>query len=449
MSLYRIGFWTLAAYLMVDFGQVHQIIPGLKYMLPGALTEGLLFLLVLAELPRTLNAPGGGWFRPILLWQVLFLGSVALGLVFAVTQGRALMVLKTEVPRFLTGFLGILIFLRRIEDLRILQNLFIGAALLISGWCILHSGHGPGLYKDENDAALVLVMLLPFSFLKFFGESGRRRSLWPLGVFFITLVAIGLTLSRGGMVGVIPALVFCWLKSKNKAVGLALAGVALLGALLFMPADFKTEFKSIGDTEEGTAEARRYYWDLSVMMFEKRPVVGVGAMSWGNALYSGLLKISDRRAHMTPHSIYFQLLSELGLVGVFCWMGFLTATFRELRGLRGSKLQREAGMAYGSGTGPLTGPDPSEMRRISEDIQYMRHFAAALAIGIVGYLISGAFLSVLFYPGIVFFAAMVQATGSIWRTRILMLYVARLRGESHADATAPDPSPAWPDAVTA
>lgn len=443
MSLYRLGFWTLMAYLMVDFGQVHQIIPGLKYMMPGALTEGLLFLLVLAELPRALNSPGGGLIRPIMVWQFLFLCAIGLGLIFAVTQGRALMVLKTEFPRYLTGFLGILIFLRRIEDLRTLQNLLMAAAILISGWCILHGGHGPGLYKDENDAGLVLVMLLPMSFLKFFGESGRRRSFIPLGVFFITLVAIGITLSRGAMVGVIPALFFCWLKSRNKAVGLILAGVALGGALLFMPSNFKSEFKSIGDTDQGTAEARRYYWDLSVMMFEKRPVVGVGAMSWGNALYSGLLKISDRRAHMTPHSIYFQLLSELGLVGIFCWMGFLTACFRELRGMRGSQLQREAAIAYGSGT------DPSEMRRIGEDILYLRHFAAALTIGIIGYLISGGFLSVLFYPGIMFFAALVQATSSIWRTRLLILYLKAEHSGPEEGISEEDAIPFRPDAVTA
>ena len=70
------------------------------------------------------------------------------------------------------------------------------------------------------------------------------------------------------------------------------------------------------------------------------------------------------------------------------------------------------------------------MRQIGEDVQYLRHFAAALAIGIVGYLISGAFLSVLFYPGIAFFAALVQATGSVWRTRLLMIRLDRVKTEA-------------------
>ena len=225
----------------------------------------------------------------------------------------------------------------------------------------------------------------------------------PLGVFFITLTAIGLTLSRGGMVGSIPALAFIWFKSRNKAVSLVLGIIVLAGALMFAPAKFKSEFISIADAKESTADSRRYFWDLSVQMFEKRPVFGVGAMCWGNALYSGMLPIPDRRAHMTPHSIYFQLLAELGLVGVFCWMGFMTASFRELRGLRRNRLEAGATMVLGDD------PDPRDARDMALLIRKLRYFAAALAIGIVGYLVCGAFLSVLFYPGIALFAALAQA----------------------------------------
>lgn len=434
MSVYRMGFWALMAYLLIDFGQVHKMVPGLSYLMPGAVTTVILLALVLAELPRGLNAPGGGWLRPVVIWRVLFLGAIATGLLLAVTQGRALMVFKTELPRFLTAFLGACLFIRRIEDLKVLHNMFIGIAFLISGWVITHGGHGPGLYVDENDAALVLVMLLPFSFLKIFAEGGGgfRKAIVPLGVFLLTLTAIGLTLSRGGMVGAIPALIFCWLKSRNKAVSLVLAAMALIIAVIFAPPNLKKEFLSIGDAQESTAASRRYFWDLSVQMFEKRPVFGVGAMCWGNALYSGLLPIPDRRAHMTPHSVYFQLLSELGLVGVFCWMGFLAATFRELRELRGTRLERGARLVM------AREPDPRAARRMGMNILYLRNFCACLVIGIVGYLVSGAFLSVLFYPGLALFAALAQATGRVWRTELLVTAARTQMAESEAEAEEAD-----------
>lgn len=436
MSTSRMGFWALVAYLLIDFGQVHRMIPGFAHLMPGAITTAILLVLVALEAPRALNAPGGTWIRPVLIWRVLFLGAIATGLILAVTQGRALMVLKTELPRFLTAFLGACIFIRRTEDLRVLQNMFIGVAFLLSGWVVTHHGHGPGLYIDENDAALVLVMLLPFSCLKVFadGGGGVRKAAVPLGVFFFTLCAIGLTLSRGGMVGTIPALGFCWLKSRNKAVSLVLGGMALVVAVFFAPSNFTKEFESISDTHENTAEARRYYWDLSVQMFEKKPVFGVGAMCWGNALYSGLLPSPDRRAHMTPHSIYFQLLSELGLVGVFCWMGFLTASFRELRDLRGSRLERGAALVLGPD------PDPGALRRMAGNIRFIRHFSACLAIGIAGYLVSGGFLSVLFYPGMALFAALAQASGRVWRTELLITAVQSQAAANDAD----DPAEAGP-----
>lgn len=144
-------------------------------------------------------------------------------------------------------------------------------------------------------------------------------------------------------------------------------------------------------------------------------------MGWGNALYSGMIPIPERRAHMTPHSVYFQLLTELGALGIFCSLGFLIAVFRELAALRGDRMQRGVRLLLASD------PDPGALRRLTLGVNYLRYFSACLVIGIVGYLVSGAFLSVLFYPGLPLFAALAQAAGRVWRTELL---VAALQSES-------------------
>jgi O-antigen ligase len=226
------------------------------------------------------------------------------------------------------------------------------------------------------------------------------------------LLAIGLTLSRGGMVGAIPALLFCWLKSRNKAVGLGLGAAALAGALVFAPADLKSEFVSIADTDAGTAGTRRYFWDLSVQMFQEKPIFGVGASCWGNALYSGLIDEPSRRAHMTPHSVYFQVLTELGLFGTFCFMGLLAAAALGLRELRAARLDADAGRILAA----AAEADPSVLRKLRADLVFMRNFVPCLAIGIIGFLVCGAFLSVLYYPGLPLFAALVQAAREAWKT---------------------------------
>ena len=434
MNVYRLGFWALVAVLLVDFGQIHRMVPGLSLLKPGLLTQALLFVLVLCELKN------GRWLRSIAAWRFLFLCAIGTGLLLGVTEGRVALVLKTELPRYLTTFLGVCLFVRRVADLRVLHDVFIVMAFLIAAWVLTHGGHGPGLIKDENDAALVLVMFLPFAFLKVFFEDSARKKALSLGVFAVTLLAIGMTLSRGGMVGALPALAFCWLKSRNKAVSLALGAVALVGAVALAPSNLLSEFESIADTEGGTAGTRRYFWDLSVQMFLERPVFGVGASCWGNALYSGLIEIPTGRAHMTPHSIYFQLLTELGTVGVFTWMGLLSSVVLGLAGLRASRLDADVGRVLAAGAEP----DPLVLRKLRADSVFMRNFAPSLAIGIAGFLICGAFLSVLYYPGFPLFAALVQAAREAWRNEmaLAMAVAAGPAGEVPAGETASVEPPA-------
>lgn len=436
MNLQRAGFWALVWVILVDFGQVHRIVPSLSHLMPGAIGEAVLLVLVLIELPR------GRWVRNIAVWRLLFMGAIATGILIGVTQGRSLLIFRTELPRYFTTFLGACVFVRRIEDLRVLQNAFIAMAFLLAAWVLTHGGHGPGLYKDENDAALVLVMLLPFAFLKIFGEPSPRKLIASGAVFFLTLLGIGLTLSRGGMVGTMPSLFFGWLKSRNKAIGLALAAVALVGAVVFAPKDFKTEFESIADTQQGTAETRRLFWDLSVQMFEERPIFGVGASCWGNALYAGVIDIPDKRLHITPHSVYFQLLSELGIVGVFCVMGLLVSVARTLRELSPSRLRQDAALIMPED------PDPALLRRFRSDQIFMRNFCASLAIGIIGYLVCGAFLSVLFYPGLAIFAGLVQGTREAWQNEIRLATALRFdddgAGEGEKESPVATSLPARP-----
>jgi hypothetical protein len=116
---------------------------------------------------------------------------------------------------------------------------------------------------------------------------------------------------------------------------------------------------------------------------------------------------------MTPHSIYFQCWTELGLFGMFTWFGFIAAGFRETRSLGRRKLQ--AGMAMVAGADP----DPAAVARLRSSMDFLAPFASCLAIGMIGYLVSGAFLSVVFYPGLALFAAIGQASATIWRRELL------------------------------
>ena len=203
---------------------------------------------------------------------------------------------------------------------------------------------------------------------------------------------------------------------------LLLAAVVALG-----PKKLTSEFESISDTHETTADQRIYYWGLSWDMFVQRPVFGVGAKSWGSAAWSGLVSRHGRGFHnMTPHSIYLQLLSELGAVGVITWLGVLVCCFLCFRDILPDRLRRQANAAM------LDHLGPTFIREIQERQKFMSNFGLALGIGLLGYLASGAFLSFVFYPMFTTFAALLQASKDTWERELQLLKLINRGGNGHA-----------------
>jgi predicted lipid-binding transport protein (Tim44 family) len=74
-------------------------------------------------------------------------------------------------------------------------------------------------------------------------------------------------------------------------------------------------------------------------------------------------------------------------------------------------------------------PDPAALARLRSSTDFLGPFASCLAIGMIGYLVGGAFLSVLYYPGLALFAAIGQAAAAVWR-RELLTEVLRTRSEA-------------------
>ena len=166
----------------------------------------------------------------------------------------------------------------------------------------------------------------------------------------------------------------------------AVVAVLALFMLLVAPPTYWDEVRSISDDTEaspyGTGSARFYQWNVGWGIFLEHPIIGVrqGNFPWNVGAYEQKRGLSFHQrsiAGREAHSMYFTLMPELGLVGIvlFGWMLLLT-----LKNLW--YIQRSAA----SGKMPVDGPLP------------YASLAAALEASLVGYLASGAFLSVLYYP---------------------------------------------------
>jgi O-antigen ligase len=187
---------------------------------------------------------------------------------------------------------------------------------------------------------------------------------------------------------------------RNVAIGIA----AVLLMLALAPQSYIDEIKTIQDTEEGTAESRRFLWHAAVNMWLDHPVIGVGG--GGSNFLVGKYQPRDPRfdhpsyrlrnwSGQAVHSLYFQLLAELGSLGVILYGSMVYLHFRIL-----SRLRKEVTRRTARG-------DP--LRRWTELC------AGSLAGAMTGFLVPAAFVSVLQYPYVWYLSAFALALDRVVR----------------------------------
>lgn len=198
------------------------------------------------------------------------------------------------------------------------------------------------------------------------------------------------SMSRGGFVGMIPPLAYCWWKTKRKfwtAAAAALVGVFLV--IVVIPSEYWTEMKTIRQegTRVGTGQQRAYLWTHGYRMFLDHPLIGVGPgnFNWNLRFYEPPDGLAGRsQAGRPAHSIYFTLLPELGVIGFFLFLRLIWVNQKEFRSLRKTTKHFS------------NYPGRQEGGRF-EQVRKMEAFGYGLTGAIIAYLVSGAFLSTLYY----------------------------------------------------
>ncbi len=384
MNRYSIGLFASAIFFLINFSQLHVLIPGIKYLKLGLLTSIILSISIFPDIFKK------EWYTPLGKWRLLFILSLVPGMFFGFSTGYPRTAVIISLQDFIAGFIAPCIFIRGVKELKTFNKIIILTTLFISIYVIMNHGHGPGVLVDENDVGLVLVMLLPFTYLSMNMSNKRTFKIGCLLLFFLSLLAIASTISRGAMVGTLPTLIAIWLNSRRKLLTVFSMLLVLVICVFLAPPNLMHEFESIKNVDQGTAHSRRYFWQLSMEMFNQRPIFGVGAMSWGSALWSGKLHLHliESVPISTPHSLYFQILSELGLVGAICWLLLMFKTFQV-----GTKIKKAAYINFPDG---------------DEEIDFILLFMKCIIIGLIGGLISGLFLSFMMYPHLYAFIALMQ-----------------------------------------
>jgi len=362
-------------YLLVEVARPADWVPAIGYLRPGLIAAlwGTYSLLR----PERRPIP-----RPI--WYMLGLCLLmAFHVPFAMNNFRAFWGF-VGFATLVVGYVSPLATLPRTrEATRVLLNSYVLLHIPTAIHAILYKGKGTGGWMgDENDVALALNVALGMGFYLLPMQRGLGMSLLMLAGMILNLAGIVLSNSRGGFVGLAALAIFMVLAGPKRGRVIVAVVAAAIGLAMFAPAGYWDEVKSIQTADEtgDTGEKRMYFWGIAWRMFLDHPIAGVGTNNFGTRAveYEDKWRAETTGHHVwgrAAHSLYYTLLAEQGIIGVTFFVLMIAWAFRTVWRLRRS----------------TKGSD-------DEAALEANGMASALMAGMVALLVTGAFLSVIYYP---------------------------------------------------
>ena len=183
---------------------------------------------------------------------------------------------------------------------------------------------------DNNALAMALVMVLPMvRYLQLHTQSAWVRA----GLYgTMTLMAFSIigSQSRGAFLGGIAMLLFLLMKSRQRVLLGAAVLAFLLAGLVFVPQTWIDRMRTIETYEQdGSAMTRIEVWKFAIAVARDRPIVGGGfRVSYDDNIYLRYIPDAISGHGRNFHSIYFEILGELGYVGLVVYLLLVFAVWR-------------------------------------------------------------------------------------------------------------------------
>jgi probable O-glycosylation ligase (exosortase A-associated) len=260
-----------------------------------------------------------------------------------------------------------------------------GLKVIASGGSHHVSGIPTSMMSDNNHFAVGMVVVIPILYYLYQYSSKRLVRYGFLAGFFLTIVSVLGTNSRGGFIALGFVGVWFFLTSRHKLKTLLLIGLAVTTIFLAAPESWFRRMDSIGQAgEDSSFMGRVVAWKVSSAIALRNPMFGGGFHAlqvqhvWEQFKYSeGLLGFvttpePDLLAK-AAHSIYFEIMGDLGFFGFFLFLGvFLNSLLARYH----IKLL---------------------VRNAREEYAWALDMADALMLAILAYLVGGAAVSLAYF----------------------------------------------------
>ena len=270
-------------------------------------------------------------------WLWILAGAILLSVPFAFWRGQALTKFMDMMK-----IIGFYIMIVSLVDTRKRLHIFVWTYLALMLWLAASSmfnyftGHflfaqgidrAVGLTSaggGPNEMGTTMAVTLPVFLLLIKGERHRLAKIAAFVGAATCVTAMILTGSRASLMVCLAGLIVIWWRSRHRMLGAVFGLVLIAGGFFLMPKQYKQRYETVTESHlDASSHYRILTWLTGLEMVADRPIFGVGAGCFGAArgmAYSG----TRHRSWIESHSLYVQVLAELGLVGAFCFFSFAT-----------------------------------------------------------------------------------------------------------------------------
>lgn len=381
-------FLGVLTWIVVSVMNPHRLTYGFAYDLPLAQITAILTLVAvfITKAPRQLKGGRAGVALVVFyLWMCLTTG-------FAMESEAAFGYLIQVTKTFLmTGVLLLVVSdRRRIDAVVWAVALSLGFYGVKGGIFTIISGGAARIYgpeatiMDNNALGVGLVAIIPL--IAYLAAETRRRYV-RFGLIAMALLcaaSVLATYSRGALLSVSSMAVLLWWRGKNKMMIAILIAALVLVALTAMPEGWVARMKTLETYEaDSSAMTRLWAWQTAFNLAVDRFPIGGGYLWESAAAFAKYGPVPDLT--LVSHSIYFQVLSAHGFVGLFMFLVFWGLVWRDCSGIR------------------------KACARLPE-FSWAHRLASMVQSSLLGFLVGGAFLSISYWDLMYYVFAVVAAT---------------------------------------
>ena len=257
--------------------------------------------------------------------------------------------------------------------------------------------------KDQNQISTFMAMVIPVTiFYSFYTRKKSYKILCYLCVA-MQVVLIIRSFSRTGFVALVTVSFFIILNSQKKIFLLLLLLLSVVLVCNYAPKRFFHEVNSLNEgVEEATAHARVRFWERAWRMFQDSPIIGhgIGQYPVENTRFRGSAELDRATDSLVCHSNWFQILSELGLVGFVCYLVIWLKYFKAWH------LINKNPFRY------------SLANLNSDEESFYKNISTGFAIGMISFIVAGSFINIMifaYYYNFIFFMMTLKAS---WLSKV-------------------------------